>query len=332
MGDEELLRRIAESKLTIYQPTDARPDLFVDSERLRRVLLDRLVGEVLDLPIRSRSKAAKQLVCKALRYEVPRSFKKTSPRFPGQNFDLYVQKANNLQIWNAEVTASRRYVILILDGKSVISGVQVVEGEALAEYDKTGKLTGKFQAVRREPNGGAVLGSIADTDAVSTRLARQESGSAGAAAFPVADLFDKLLPLVGTAVPYSGADQERKRAWGLHEAVCEALGMDHWSDSGQFPDVPEQLLEIKLQTSPTVDLGLVDPADEQPVGGHGEIRHCDVRYAVFYGSTHEDEVRLTGFDLLTGRDFFSTFRKMGGKVQNKKIQLRLPSEWFPEPE
>ena len=43
-------------------------------------------------------------------------------------------------------------------------------------------------------------------------------------------------------------------------------------------------MEVKLQTSPTIDLGLVRPdstavLDIPKIGGK-QLRHCDVRYAV----------------------------------------------------
>ena len=41
------------------------------------------------------------------------------------------------------------------------------------------------------------------------------------------------------------------------------LGYSRYEDKGQFPDIRHQLLEVKLQTSPTIDLGLVLPSSTE---------------------------------------------------------------------
>ena len=97
-------------------------------------------------------------------------------------------------------------------------------------------------------------------------------------------------------------------------------------------DVRHQLLEVKLQTSPTIDLGLVRPdsteaLDVPMVGGH-QVRHCDVRYAVFYGSIAARMVKLTHLFLITGEGFFGRFRQFQGKMLNAKLQIPLPADFF----
>lgn len=129
-----------------------------------------------------------------------------------------------------------------------------------------------------------------------------------------------------------GYDQERNRGAGLHRLVCEALGYAGYQDDGQFPDVQHQLLEVKLQTSPTIDLGLVRPNSTEPldvpqIQGQ-QIRHCDVRYAVFYAQTDGSQVTLTHLILTTGEAFFTRFPQFQGKVLNRKLQIPLPANFF----
>jgi hypothetical protein len=100
------------------------------------------------------------------------------------------------------------------------------------------------------------------------------------------------------------------------------------ADEGQFPDVIEQLLEIKLQTAPTIDLGLVCPESTEPIADRPDVYHCDVRYAVFYGTIVGSTVRLDYLMLTTGADFFEYFRRFEGKVRNSKLQIRLPLDFF----
>lgn len=129
-----------------------------------------------------------------------------------------------------------------------------------------------------------------------------------------------------------GYDQERNRGAELHRLVCKSLGYEDYRDDGQFPDMRHQLLEVKLQTSPTIDLGLVCPnsldvLDVPKIGGK-QVRHCDVRYALFYANTDGITVTLTHFFLTTGEKFFTRFPQFQGKVLNKKLQIPLPADFF----
>ena len=96
----EYRKRIQESQLTIYDSLDGSPKLLIPITDLEAILRSSLQGMLLDFPIRTRSKYVKSAICEAIGYPVPKSFRKTQPRFPGQDFDVYVQKSNNLQIWN----------------------------------------------------------------------------------------------------------------------------------------------------------------------------------------------------------------------------------------
>jgi len=59
-----------------------------------------------------------------------------------------------------------------------------------------------------------------------------------------------------------------------------------------------------------------------------QMRHCDVRYALFFAKTDGKSVMLTHFYLTTGEQFFSRFSQCQGKVLNKKLQIPLPVDFF----
>jgi hypothetical protein len=105
-----------------------------------------------------------------------------------------------------------------------------------------------------------------------------------------------------------------------------------YGDNGQFPDIPQQLLEIKLQTSPTIDLGLVLPNSDEflaiPALGSTQPRHRDVRYAVFCGKSADGKVTLSHLFMTSGEGFFRQFRRFEGKVRNGKLQIPLPGNFF----
>lgn len=149
---------------------------------------------------------------------------------------------------------------------------------------------------------------------------------------PIAEIYSRLQAAVDRSFPDPGWDQERNRGAVLHRIVCELLGYADYRDDGRFPDVRNQLLEVKLQTSPTIDLGLVLPDSKEPLDvpqiAGTQVRHCDVRYALFYGQTDGSEVTLTHLYLTTGERFFSRFPQFGGKILNRKLQIPLPSDFF----
>jgi hypothetical protein len=332
---------IAKSGKTIYDSLHEGADHLLPSIELEAILKQGLLGLDLNYPLRTRSKVLKTRICEILGYPVPASFKKTQPRFPAQDFDTYIQKSNNLQIWNQEIVPTRRYVIIRLDENSLVTGVRVVAGETLAELDTTGTLTGKYQAKSREPVTTSHLLSQSDSYPVLQTIAKLPNRSLAlkertgrvltidfSKFLPVVDLYQRLLTLVGERLTDPGLDQERNRGAALHRAVCDALGLSDSCDTGACPDITEQLLEIKLQTAPTIDLGLISPDDTTPLDFLPEVRHCDVRYAVFYGAVVGNQVRLDYVVLTLGADFFSFFQRFEGKVVNTKLQIPLPRSFF----
>lgn len=329
--------------LNIYDPIAVGdPDIWVPTPELQALLDDGLRGlSLAGLPLRTRSKVVKTRVCELLGYPVPSSFKKTQPRFPGQMFDTYTQKSNNLQVWNEELSAWRRYVIIRISDADAIARVKVVTGDTLALLDTTGTLTRKYQARCIPGTQATELVVSKDTDRllpfispnidlgmIATPVLHPTAGQI----LPIDQVFARLSPLVGKHFPDTGADQERNRGAALHRLVCEFLGYHSYQDDGQFPDVRHQLLEVKLQTSPTINLGLVTPESVEPmdvpmIGGQ-QIRHCDARYGIFYGNIANGEVELTNFFLTTGAAFFTRFPQFQGKVLNAKLQIPLPADFF----
>jgi hypothetical protein len=224
-----------------------------------------------------------------------------------------------LQIWNEEVAASRRYVLIRVNDDQMVTRVKVVTGDVVAKLDPTGTLTTKYQARSRDQVTESRLVSKTDTPHVAETLPK--------AILPMRKLYTLLQTLVGLTIVNPGIDQERNRGAVLHEAVCKCLNTS-WSDCGRFPDVPNQLLEVKLQTASTIDLGLVCPDSEEGIASLPDFHHRDVRYAVFYGTVVPEGIRLEHLILTTGADFFTFFRRFEGNVRNAKLQIPLPAGFF----
>ena len=308
---------------------------------LQAALEPRFLGsfELANKKIRTRSKLAKTMACEALGYAIPKSFVKSSPRFPAENFDISVQKANNFQLWNAELDPTRRYVFVILSEAEQVIALRVLIGEDLAKYNSTGVSTLKHQAGFEAFASAGFLVVGDDTEIVQAWLAapptamraKNPSAPPDAAMQSLANLGTMLQPLLGTTLRDPGAVQERLRGQELHVIVSARLGYGAHSDSGQHPDIPHQLLELKLQTSPTIDLGLVDPVSVAPLGPPfaDHIRHADTRYAIFGGvSDGNGHVRLTSLVMVSGEQFFTAFRRFGGLGVNGKLQFHLPKHWW----
>lgn len=320
----------------LISPDDER--LFIPTTSLEKLLSDSLIGLSLNgLPLRTRSKVVKTAICEALGYPVPTSFKKTQPRFIGQNFDVYTQKSLNVQIWNEEVDESRRYVFLRANQDDVITHVRIITGDELVQYDRTGTLTQKYQA--RMNSYSSSFCSQSDSPVVEEWISDHQASleRVNPNQIPnreqlmrIAELYEKLTPIVGQSVSYIDATQERNRGAELHALICSHLGYSHYEDDGFYPDITNQLLEVKLQTSPTIDLGRHSPEDGKTILCIGEtcFQSKDIRYAIFDGQVHENSILLRHLNLVTGTDFSSYFPLFQGKVTNTKIQLPLPSDFF----
>ena len=330
---------IAESRLTISEYIlPYGNNLFIPTKELEQMLNLHLVGFSLGgLPLRTRSKAVKTEICKILGYPVPKSFKKTQPRFIGQNFDVYTQQSLNVQIWNEEIEGSRRYVFIQADENGVITRVKVITGDQLVTYDKTGTLTSKYQATMAPYPTGTLFTkhesqSILDWCGNNISLSAAESNDIPTRGqlMRIGDIFNMLKPLEGTTIPYLNALQERNRGAALHKSVCEKLGYSAIYDDGTYPDVYNQLLEIKLQTSPTIDLGIHSPNDSQIVyQADGSVfRSEDVRYVIVDGSVEDSEIRIDRLHMVSGRDFAEHFPLFGGLGRNVKLQIHLPKDFF----
>lgn len=336
-------RNIHNSHISIYDPVDMDDsDLYVPTDELETILCTALIGMSLaGLPLRTRSKVVKAAVCGALGYPVPSSFRKTQPRFPGQNFDVYTQKSLNLQIWNEEIDPLRRYVLIHTNNDDVITKVRVITGEQLAVLDNTGTLTTKYQATMRHypestlfsEDDTAKIQSIICGRSCASRLTTPNALPLPSQLLPIREVYNRLLPLVGRTIHRINALQERNRGAELHSMICELLGYQRYSDDGTYPDILNQLLEIKLQTSPTIDLGLHSPCETQPFMyiRNIPIISSDIRYVIVDGTIdryNDAIVHLNCLYVVNGDDFPDIFPLFGGKVQNAKIQLPLPVDFF----
>jgi hypothetical protein len=341
---EAIAAYIGEYALDLYgDPEAPSSPAYFSTDLLERHLFLNLVGTSLSgLPLRTRSKLAKSLVCSALGYAPPVSFRRTQPRFPAPNLDIYVQKADNLQVWNQEIDPARRYVIIRLNENDVISALRVLSGQELALLENTGTLTTNYQAKRRAGLLGSRLVTSRDTDNFVSCLSPVEELPPEArfrlspvsiptvgTVLSIASIYTSLLQIESEEFTDPGSTQERLRGIILQQRICEILRLGAYADAGQFPDIQSQALEVKLQLAPTVDLGLISPDSDELAPELGpDLSYCDSRYAICYGSRAAGRFRIDSVVVTTPADFFSEFQRFEGNIQNRKLQIRLPRDFF----
>jgi hypothetical protein len=333
-------KNIITSGKTIYDTeTTSNMSLYIPIDVLEAMLNNGLIGlSLTGLPLRTRSKFVKSLICKAFGYTVPDAFQKTKPYFPAQNLDVYTQKSNNVQIWNETVDPKRRYAFIQVNESDKILKVKVITGKQLAKLDKTGTLTTKYQAMMPDTDS-SMLFSAADTSSVQEWYGKgtidlsntnpTDNPNKGSL-LPIKNIYEALKILEGISIPYLNALQERNRGALLHKTICEKLGYKMFADAGTYPDILNQLIEIKLQTSPTIDLGLHSPNDNELIFSSGmkQFFSKDIRYAVISGGIKNTNILINHIYMVTGEDFSKHFHLFGGKVQNAKLQIPLPQNFF----
>ena len=332
----KIVEKIKNRASSIYEPLDNA--LFIPTQELESILNHALKNlNLAEYALRTRSKVVKAKICEALGYSIPKSFKKCQPRFPAQNFDTYVQKSLNVQIWNEAIDPNRRYVFIRTNDDSVVTTVRIINGEQLAQLDKTGTLTQKYQATMK--HFGSKLFTDTDTVNVDDWLSscnpdlsdiKPIANPTKGKMLPIKEIFIRLMPLVGSNISHLGNVQERNRGSELHSKICKQLGYSDYADDGQYPDIVHQLIEVKLQTSPTIDLGMHSPEDGATVirSENKAFKSEDIRYVVFDGSVHENKVHLDALYVVNGENFTKAFPLFQGKVQNKKLQIPLPKDFF----
>lgn len=327
-----------------YSMPERYPELFYERTEIEALFRHLLSDAVFPAKaVKTRAKEAKLAACGALGYPVPRAFKKVKPQFPAQDLEVKAYQRDNFQVYNEPLDPTRRFAIFRLDGEGHVLALRVVEGAVLAALDKTGKLTSKYQACRIKGRDASRLVSPEDTRSFIDVLAPTDRLDEGALVtlspvsppvrgkvLAVRAIYERLQELVGCELEYSPS--ERIRGERLHRLVCEILGLGSYADTGHFPDIVCQALEVKLQTAATIDLGRTAPdSPDVALTLSPRLRHRDARYLIAYAVREGDVLRITNIVVSSGDAFFSEFRWVGEGRKNDKLQLTLPRDFF-EPE
>lgn len=131
-----------------------------------------------------------------------------------------------------------------------------------------------------------------------------------------------LFPLKGKAL---AATDTKTRGQLLEREVANLLGYAPTDGLvGGYPDIPNQLLEIKVQDSPTIDLGAHSPLFEERIVKAYRITTKDIRYFIALTNPHNGVIE--DYVLTAGRELGKYFNYVPTK--SYKCQRSIPMDFF----
>ena len=119
----------------------------------------------------------------------------------------------------------------------------------------------------------------------------------------------------------------KTRGQSLERKVLELLGYETKENAllyGAFPDIRNQLLEVKVQDSPTVDLGKFSPEKEEIVIEGKNLTTFDVRYLI--ALTNAKTEIIEGIILSPGSKLGELFSYVSS--ESYKCQRTIPMAFF----
>jgi hypothetical protein len=125
------------------------------------------------------------------------------------------------------------------------------------------------------------------------------------------------------------ADDTKNRGQALERLVLQLLGYSEKNLAGLaggYPDIPNQLLEVKVQDSPTVDLGKHTPETEDIVMEASNVTTGDIRYLI--ALTNPKTNIIEGVVLSPGERLGEVFTYVSDT--SFKCQRSIPMSFFTE--
>lgn len=121
------------------------------------------------------------------------------------------------------------------------------------------------------------------------------------------------------------APDTKTRGQLLERTVISLLGYGEDSKLvGGYPDIPNQLLEVKVQDTQTIDLGRYSPQFVETINAELNLSTEDVRYLI--ALTNPDTQAVEGVILSSGRELGSVFTYVSDK--SYKCQRSIPMVFF----
>lgn len=293
----------------------------------------------------------------AQEYEIVPPKQKGVPAFLREYIDTYIVTTGssyNLQVWNRNPNSASvqvdlkngetllasdvRFVLGKINTDNCIESIIVMTPNYIeSRFGKFGKPTVKQQLIisnkKREDiirEGGMV---IADTNVPDELLACDDDTIS--ADVSIKDEPDRVLPieiideritdkLVGERLDISLSTKQRGQQ--LERMVAYQLGYREMKEGleGGYPDIRNQMLEVKVQDSPTIDLGKYSPQFEEQITDNFTTR--TIRYLI--ALTNSMNGAIDGIIMCPGEELGKNFTYVAEK--SFKCQRSIPMSFFDE--
>jgi len=293
-------------------------------------------------------------------YEVVPPKGKGIPKITREFLDTYIVtsgKSYNLQVWN-RIPASQsllikyesgeslkcsdvRFVLVRIDViKNVIASVIILTPDYIEKkFGKFGKPTIKHQLLISNKVRKAIYDSsekilfFSDSKKLTYFIRHDYSSpKSGMISEPdIKNLFSITLikkivaeKLIGLKLD---AAATKNRGQALEKKVLELLGYETKENEllyGSFPDIRNQLLEVKVQDTQTVDLGRFSPEKEEIVIAESNLTTFDVRYLI--ALTNPKTEIIEGIILSPGEKLGELFSYVSD--ESYKCQRSIPMSFF----
>ncbi len=300
---------------------------------------------------------AKYIPKEAVEYEIVPPKQKGVPSFLREYIDTYIVTSGinyNLQVWNRNPNSSSvqvdlkngetllasdvRFVLGKINEDEIIESIIIMTPEYIENrFGKFGKPTVKQQLIISNKKREEIINKhgliVADTD-ISVDLLDTENNSV-VGDVNIKDEPEKVLPietihqqitkkLLGEKLDISLSTKQRGQQ--LERMVAHQLGYKKLQDGleGGYPDIRNQMLEVKVQDSPTIDLGRYSPQFEEQINEDFTTR--TIRYLIALTDALNGEI--DGIVLCPGDELGKHFTYVAEK--SFKCQRSIPMNFFDE--
>lgn len=293
----------------------------------------------------------------ASEYEIVPPKQKGVPSFLREYIDTYIVTTGNsynLQVWNRNPNSASvqvdlkngetllasdvRFILGKINADSCIESIIIMTPDYIENrFGKFGKPTVKQQLIisskKREDiicKGNMI---IADSNLPEELLSCNDETISEDVS--IKDEPDKVLPietidkritdkLIGEKLDISLSTKQRGQQ--LERMVAYQLGYKVMQDSleGGYPDIRNQMLEVKVQDSPTIDLGKYSPQFEERINDNFTTR--TIRYLI--ALTNAMDGAIDGLILCPGEELGKYFTYVAEK--SFKCQRSIPMSFFEE--
>lgn len=291
-------------------------------------------------------------------YQIMPLKKKGLPRLLSELIDTYVVSSGesyNLQVWNRNpngkntlIKYSNGETITPKDIRLVMAKISLTENKISSitiltpgyiekKFGKFGKPTIKNQLLINPNTRSVIISSdppirfyddtqkvkeFCNNDVITKGLSFTSSPTKDKL-IPLSVIKDKVaLNLIGRSLD---AADTKNRGQQLERLVIELLGYDPEDNlMGGFPDIPNQLLEVKVQDAQTIDLGKYSPQFIETIDHTLNLTTEDVRYLI--ALTDPKTHVICGVILSSGEALGKNFTFVNGT--SYKCQRSIPMKFF----